>query len=66
MLFTGAGPGRLPRRRGRQHTNLSGFPKNCMKLRKFWFVGGGGGAGGAPLNPPLVNNIVNTGHLCAV
>ena len=25
---------------GRQHTNLSDFPENCMKLRKFWSVGG--------------------------
>ena len=25
----------------RQHTNLADFPKNCMKLRKFWSVGGG-------------------------
>ena len=27
------------RREGRQHTNLPDFPKNCMKLRKFWSVG---------------------------
>ena len=27
---------------GRQHTNLPDFPKNCMKLRKFWSGGGGG------------------------
>ena len=33
---------------------LPKFPKNCMKLRKFWAVGGGGHAGGAPLDPPLV------------
>ena len=33
---------------GRQHTNLPDFPKNCMKLRKFWSVWGG-----APLDPPL-------------
>ena len=26
--------------RGHQHTNLPDFPKNCMKLRKFWSVGG--------------------------
>ena len=38
------GGSRIPRRRGcqpsmgrRQDTN---FPKNCMKLRNFWFVGG--------------------------
>ena len=37
---------RIPRRRGRQplggrqHTNLPDFPKNCMKLRKFWSVEG--------------------------
>ena len=39
---------RIPRRRGRQLVGgaptykLAGFPKNCMKLRKFWSVGGGG------------------------
>ena len=33
---------------GGQHTILSNVPKNCMKLRKFWAVGGGGGAPGAP------------------
>ena len=35
--------------------NIQIFPKNCMKLRTFWFIGGGGGAraGGAPLDPPL-------------
>ena len=27
---------------GRQHTHLPDFPKNCMKLRKFWFVRGEG------------------------
>ena len=26
--------------RGHQHTILSNFPKNCMKSRKFWAVGG--------------------------
>ena len=37
----------IPRRRGRQPVgganmdqNLPNFPKNCMKLRKFWSVGG--------------------------
>ena len=34
---------------GRQHMILSNFPKNCMKLRKFWTVGGGGHA---PVRPP--------------
>ena len=33
---------------GYQHTNLPDFPKNCMKLRKFWSVGGR-----APREPPL-------------
>ena len=33
---------------GRQHTILPNFPKNCMKLRKFWAVGR------APLDPPLL------------
>ena len=36
---------------GRQHMILPKFAKNCMKLRKFWAVGGGGAR--APLNPPL-------------
>ena len=26
--------------RGHQHTNLPDFPKNCMKLEKFWAVVG--------------------------
>ena len=30
------GRNRIPCRRGRQHTILSKFPKNCMKSRKFW------------------------------
>ena len=38
---------------GRQHTILSNFPKNCMKSRKFWAVGGRA-PGAPPLNPPLV------------
>ena len=43
--------GRQPSGGGRQHTNLPDFPKNCMKLRKFWSVGG---APGVPrLYPPL-------------
>ena len=33
------GQGRIPRRRGNQHTNLPDFPKNCMKLRTFWSLG---------------------------
>ena len=33
--------GRRSSRRGLQHTNLPGFfQNNCMKLRKFWSVGG--------------------------
>ena len=41
----GRGGSRIPSRRGRQpargrqHMILSKFPKNCMKLRKFWAVG---------------------------
>ena len=35
---------------GRQHMISSKFPKNCMKLRTFWAVGGGLRVGGAP--PP--------------
>ena len=33
---------------------LLNFPKYCMKLRNFWAMGGGGpGAGGVSLDPPL-------------
>ena len=45
---------RIPRRRGansqggRQHTNQLDFPKNCMKLRKFWSVGGARVKGAPP------------------
>ena len=38
-------------RGGRQHTILPNFPKNCMKLRKVWSVGGAPGV--PPLDPPL-------------
>ena len=40
------GGSRIPQRRGanppggRQHMILPNFAKNCMKLRKFWAVGG--------------------------
>ena len=34
------GGGANPPEGGRQHTNFPDFPKNCMKLRKFWSVGG--------------------------
>ena len=40
--------GRRPSGGGRQHTTLSKFPKNCMKSRNFWAVGGE-----PPLDPPL-------------
>ena len=36
---------------GRQHTILSNFPKNCMKLKEFGPRGGGGGR--ASPAPPL-------------
>ena len=32
---------------GRQHINMPDFPKNCMKLRTLWLIGG------CPLDPPL-------------
>ena len=51
--------------RGRQHTILPKFPKNCMGLRRIWAVGGGSRgsrAGGAPLDPPLLGT-VHTTHL---
>ena len=35
---------------GRQHMILQNFAKNCMKLRKFLAVGGGGGA--CQVRPP--------------
>ena len=52
------GLSRIPQGRGRQpscwgggfwcqHTKLPNVPKNCMKLRTFWTVGGGGRAPGA-------------------
>ena len=31
---------RIPRTRERQHMILPKFPKNCMKLRKCWALGG--------------------------
>ena len=34
------GGGADPRGEGCQHTILSNFPKNCMKSRTFWAVGG--------------------------
>ena len=51
-IFSGVDPGfsigggANPPRRGRQPMILPNFPKNCMKLRKFWTVGGD--AGSAP------------------
>ena len=47
------GGGASPPGEGRQHTNLPDFPKNCMKLRNFWSVGGGRAPGCPPLDPPL-------------
>ena len=38
---------------GRQHMILPNVVKNCMKLRKFWELGGVR-AGAPPLNLPLV------------
>ena len=38
---------------GRQHTNLSIFPKNCMKLKEFGPPGGGARPLRPPLDPPL-------------
>ena len=43
------GGGANPRGEGRQHTNFPDFPKNYMKLRKFWSVGGGRTPGAPPL-----------------
>ena len=46
--------------RGHQHTNLSDFLKNCMKLRKFWAEVGGARRERLlpPLDPPLQKNRV--------
>ena len=47
---------------GHQHMILSTFPKNRMKSRKFWALGGGGVCGGEPpLDSPL--NVINCGKL---
>ena len=50
--ISGRGGSRIPRRRGRQPSmrryQNTHFPKNCMKLRKFWSVGWGARTGGAP------------------
>ena len=35
------------------------FQKNCMKLRKFWSVGGGAHAGSAPLRSATAINFWN-------
>ena len=32
----------------RQHTPLQNVPKNCMKLRNFWAIGGRGARWGRP------------------
>ena len=59
VTSTGADPGfpvgggASPPGGGRQHTNLPNLSKNCIKLRKFWSMGGGGHAPGAPLGSPL-------------
>ena len=42
----------LPGEGGHQHMILSKFPKNCMKLRNVWTVGGAC-TGRAPLDLPL-------------
>ena len=53
MICAGVDPGfsvggsANPPGRGCQPMILPNFPKNCMKLRKFWTMGGR--AGGAPL-----------------
>ena len=45
------GRSRISRRKARTYK----FPKNCIKLRKFWSVGGGGARRGhLPLDPPLL------------
>ena len=50
--------GRQPFRRGTNIQICQIFPKNCMKLRKFWSVGGRP----PPLDPPLVNCELGLSH----
>ena len=47
--------GYQPSRRGRQHTCLPDFPKNCVKLRKCWSVGGSA-CQGRPLGSATVKD----------
>ena len=51
MAYICRGGSKIPHRRGRQPfrrgVNIQIFPKNCMKSRKCWSIGGG--AWGAPL-----------------
>ena len=43
--------------RGPEHTILPNSPKDCMKLKEFRRLGGGGGRGSPrPLDPPLECN----------
>ena len=42
---------------GRQHTNLPDFPKNCMKLRKFW---SGGARWSRPLGSDTASYVTST------
>ena len=45
---------------GRQPLILSIFAENCMKMKKFWLPGGGGGASPAPpLDQPLPYGALN-------
>ena len=51
------GGGTNPPGGGHQHKNLPDLSKNCMKLRKFWSVGGGAvRRERPPLHPPLVRD----------
>ena len=69
VFITGADPGfpvgegaNPPGGGGCQHMILPNFEKNCMKLRKFWAVGGGGGdrtLRASSLNPPLYYILAN-------
>ena len=47
----GFSQGGAPNPRGRQDTILLNVPKNCMKSRNIWSLGGG--APPPPLDPPL-------------